>query len=110
MIIYSKILFKNYVGITLFPFIVLRSSVKKTNKLKKKIIVNHERIHLAQQREMFVLPFYMVYLANYLINLVRYRNHDKAYRNIVFEREAYANERNLKYLKNRKRFAWIRRA
>ncbi len=109
MVIYSKIFLKNYIGITLFPFIILCSSVKKTNKLKKKIIVNHERIHLAQQKEMLVLPFYVVYLLSYFINLVKYRNHNKAYRNIVFEKEAYSNEKNLNYLETRKFFAWIRR-
>ena len=31
-----------------------------------------------------------------------------AYRNISFEREAYANEEYIDYLENRKRFAWIK--
>lgn len=50
---------------------------------------------------MLVIPFYVIYLINYLINLVIYRQHDKAYREIIFEREAYANEHNKNYLSQR---------
>lgn len=50
---------------------------------------------------MLVIPFYVIYLINYLINLVIYRQHDKAYREIIFEREAYANEQNGDYLSQR---------
>jgi len=30
----------------------------------------------------------------------------KGYRNISFEKEAYANEKDLNYLKNRRAYAW----
>ena len=32
----------------------------------------------------------------------------KAYRSISFEQEAYDNQNNLNYLKNRKRFNWVK--
>ena len=38
---------------------------------------------------------------DFVIKYLRYRNWDKAYRNIIFEREAYANQSNLDYLKVR---------
>ena len=63
-----------------------------------KYVINHERIHTAQQRELLFIPFYIVYFIEWLIRLVQYRNWQKAYYNISFEREAYAHGHNLDYL------------
>ena len=41
------------------------------------------------------------YGIEFLIRLIQYKNRHKAYRNISFEREAYANEKDLDYLKSR---------
>lgn len=90
---------KGYVGITLFPFIFVRK-----DKVSK-VLVNHERIHIRQQAELLLVGFYVVYLVHWLWNLAKYKDANKAYRNIVFEREAYENEGDLDYLKNRKIFA-----
>lgn len=87
----------------LYPFILLKDRAQKHDK----ILLNHERIHLRQQIELLIFPFYLLYLLHYLINLVRYRNHHRAYFNIVFEKEAYQCDQNLNYLKNRKFFSWI---
>ncbi|MDY3481526.1 hypothetical protein PG585_10930, partial [Riemerella anatipestifer] len=51
---------------------------------------------------LLILPFFVWYGLNYLWNLFRYKNHRQAYRNIIFEREAYENQNDLEYLKNRK--------
>ena len=40
-------------GITLYPFIILRKKHKKN-----KIILNHESIHIEQQKELLVIGFY----------------------------------------------------
>lgn len=91
-------------GMALFPFILV-----KYESLKKDIvIINHERIHLRQQIELLILPFYILYLLNYLINLLRFQNHDLAYRNIIFEKEAYTYETDLTYLKKGNWFGWLR--
>lgn len=71
-----------------------------------KFVVNHERIHDAQQRELLYVPFYLVYIIEWLIRLLQYRNSHDAYMNISFEREAYANGRNLGYLPARRPYAW----
>ncbi len=71
-------------------------------------VINHERIHTRQQRELLFLPFYLLYLLEYFLRLVMLRNHDKAYRAISFEREAYANEADREYLRRRPLFAWTR--
>ncbi len=73
-----------------------------------KYVINHERIHTAQQRELLFVPFYILYLIEWFIRLLHYRNGHKAYRNISFEREAYANGHNLNYLNSRKPFSWTR--
>lgn len=91
-------------GIALFPFIILNS---KLSLERQETLINHEKIHLRQQLELLVLPFYILYLANYIINLLVYKNHQKAYRNIIFEKEAFENEKRNDYLKSRKIWAFI---
>lgn len=103
MLIKSKYLVPTgYKGITLFPFIFYRGSLNDT-------FVNHEKIHFRQQIELLVLPFFIIYILHYLINFIRYADHMKAYKNIIFEKEAYGNERNLDYLKTRKWFQCFRK-
>lgn len=82
-------------GMALFPFIL----VKQPNP--GPTLLNHERIHLRQQAELGILPFYVWYVVEYLIRRWQYRDHYTAYRNISFEREAFANDQNLTYLKTR---------
>ena len=73
-----------------------------------KYVVNHERIHTAQQRELLFVPFYIVYLIEWCVKLVQYGSWNKAYYNISFEREAYTHGHNLDYLKSRRRYAWLK--
>jgi hypothetical protein len=84
-------------GITLFPFVVLSEQKDKANL----VLLNHEKIHLKQQLELLVLPFFLCYITEFLVGYLKYRNWQKAYLNISFEREAYANEKDLNYLKKR---------
>ena len=82
----------------LFPFILLRDKRMKTNHR----LINHEKIHLRQQLELLILPFYMWYVIEYGILLIKLRDKKQAYYGISFEREAYANETDLSYLKTRR--------
>ena len=50
---------------------------------------------------MLVLPFFIIYVTEFLIGYLKYKNWQKAYKNISFEREAYTNEKDLYYLKQR---------
>ena len=97
LIVAKYLIPKGYRGLTVFPFVFVKYSVDKGNK----IFVNHEKIHLRQQLELLILPFFIWYLLEYCLRLAQYKNANLAYRNISFEREAYANESNLEYLKNR---------
>ena len=87
-------------GMALFPFILVR------HPNPGPVLLNHERIHLRQQVEMGVLFFYVWYVAEYGIRWLQYRNSYAAYCNISFEREAFANDTNLNYLKNRRWWAF----
>jgi len=71
-------------------------------------IRNHELIHWEQQREMLCLFFYPWYLLEYLIRLIRFLDHQKAYRSIGFEQEAKKYEKDLNYLNRRRYFHWTR--
>jgi hypothetical protein len=65
------------------------------------VFINHERIHLRQQLELLILPFFIWYFLEFFIRWMQYKNRNLAYRNISFEREAYVNELNPDYLKKR---------
>ena len=87
-------------AITIYPFIIFRDEPDERT-------VNHERIHIAQQRELFVLPFYVLYVGQWLINKFKYKDTGpEAYYNISFEQEAYLNSSNEIYLLNRPKLAW----
>ncbi len=92
-------------GIALFPFILINS---KLSSERQRTLVNHERIHIRQQIELLVIPFYVWYLINYLVNRFKYNSHDKAYRNIIFEKEAFEQESNFDYLGNRKLWQFLK--
>lgn len=68
--------------------------------------INHEMIHTFQMKEMGYVLFYLFYLVEWLIKLVKLGDSNKAYRAISFEREAYGNEKNLTYTTTREKFAW----
>jgi hypothetical protein len=99
MIFISKHLVPNgYLGMTVYPFVVLKTKAL----LVDVVLMNHERIHLKQQLELLIIPFFIWYSLEFIIRLMIYKNWRKAYRNVSFEREAYCNESNLDFLKERK--------
>lgn len=103
-LIISKFLVpKGFSGITVYPFIFAREKYLRTNKT----FVNHEKIHLRQQIELLIILFFIWYALEYFVRLIQYKDRKKAYRNISFEREAYANELNPHYLANRKFFSFF---
>lgn len=97
LIVAKYLIPKGYRGLAVFPFVFVKYSLDKENP----VFVNHERIHLRQQLELLIIPFFVLYFLEFLVRLIQYRNRDLAYRNISFEREAYANEKNFDYLKHR---------
>ena len=86
-------------AITLWPFIISREEMSED-------VLNHESIHIAQQKELLVLFFYLLYGWDYLVGLIKYKDKEKAYYRIRFEQEAYENMYNQNYLTERKLYSW----
>lgn len=103
LIVNKYLIPKGFSGLTIFPFILVKNQKDKDNLL----VLNHEKIHLRQQIELLILLFFCWYLIEFCIRLVQYKNWDLAYRNISFEREAYANEYNAVYLQKRPVFKFL---
>ena len=95
----------------IFPFIFVRKEL--AHKFTE-ISENHETIHFKQQIELLIVGFYLWYIIEYFLRLCKFWVKGKqantviAYRNISFEREAYSNQNNLSYLKNRKPYSWLK--
>ncbi len=104
LIVTKYLIPRGYRGLALFPFVFVKERKDKRNS----VFVNHERIHLRQQLELLVFPFLVWYFVEFLLRLIQFKNKDLAYRNISFEREAYANEKDHGYLKKRKFWAFLK--
>ena len=109
--------FPGYKAINLFGVLFVKNNAKIDD-----VTLNHEAIHSRQFVELMVLfavatvfirwwlpvfapfAFYAWYIVEWLIRLPK----GNAYRNISFEREAYANEYDSEYLKKRGFFAFLK--
>ena len=113
-------------ALTVWPFIFVRLEEKRRYN---DVDDRHESIHGEQQKEMLAaggiiaacmlllgcgwwsliaLPlFFWWYLIEWVVKTAYYRNATTAYKNIGFEREAFAHQREICYLDARRRFAWI---
>jgi hypothetical protein len=104
VLVFKYLIPKGFRGFTFFPFVFLSDEKDKSDDL----LLNHERIHIRQQLELLVIPFFLWYIVEFLIRLIQFRDRRKAYYNISFEREAYAKEKDLNYLKKRPFFGYIK--
>ena len=104
IVVFKYLFYKSYVGLSLWPFIILKDIDLK----KDHVLINHERIHLKQQLELLILPFYLFYLVEWIIKSAIYLDFYEGYQNISFEREAYSNEKDLDYLGRRPIFGFLR--
>ncbi|WP_409417282.1 hypothetical protein [Flavobacterium sp. PS2] len=104
LIIAKYLIPKGYRGMAVFPFVLVKYPSDKNNQ----VFVNHEKIHLRQQLELLILPFFIWYVIEYVVRLFQYKNASLAYLNISFEREAYKNEANMNYLKSRPFFRFAK--
>lgn len=102
-VVYNRFIpFKGFMALTIWPFVFVRKAYASQFGAVDK---NHESIHGEQQKEMLIVLFFLLYLTEYLVRIFIYRNLHEAYRNVSFEREAYLNAENFKYIENRKHFA-----
>jgi hypothetical protein len=70
-------------------------------------IIHHEKIHARQQLEMAWIFFFLWYAIEFIVRFLKLRDPMKAYKHISHEKEAFVNEDNHDYLKNRRPYAWI---
>ena len=92
-------IFINIYAITLYPFIICKDEMDE-------VTLNHEKIHLAQQKELWILGFYLLYIYYWLRSRVAGMNSEAAYFLNPFEIEAHEHEAERFYLITRRRFAW----
>lgn len=102
-IIYNKILpvGRRYHAINLFGILFAKGPCDK-------YVINHEKIHTAQMKELGYVFFYLIYVIEWMIKCVIYRDSFKAYHALTFEKEAYSHQNNLNYLAARRHFAEFR--
>jgi len=101
-IVYNRIIpfGKRFLAINLFGIIFTKGPIDR-------ITLNHEKIHTAQIKELWYLPFYVLYVTEWIVKIIIYRNFMKAYHAISFEREAYTHQTDFEYLNKRPRFAFF---
>lgn len=103
--------FKGYVAITLFNTIFIREEFKSDHV--NKITYNHESIHQVQAYDFGIgfcgyIIFYLLYLLEWILKLPTALFGYKPYRSISFEQECFKYQTDFNYLKNRKRFNWVK--
>lgn len=92
---------RRFHAITLFPFVFYNGQPLNGRE------VRHETVHLWQQAALLLVGFYVLYFVFWLIGLLRYRNSDRAYREIPFERSAYILESKSDVSPARQSYHWI---
>lgn len=124
-VIYNKFIpFKGFYAITIIKWIFVREEYKCFNRssIYNKMI-NHESIHEQQildfTPEIFPkwlrytigsIYFYLLYGLEWLFKLIPCLITKKsAYRSLCAEQEAYENERNFNYIKNRSKLSWLKK-
>ncbi len=90
MIIYNSKIPKwlGYKGMAIYPFIFISYSCIDCPAR----VIKHEKIHIKQQLKWLIIPFFIVYGLDYIVGRIKGLNHDEAYRDIRFEKEAYGND------------------
>jgi len=100
---------KRTLGFTFYPFIFIRRSwAEKVPKSTLDETINHERIHIRQQIELLIIPFYLWYIIEFLVRIISSKTVYDAYMKISFEREAYNNDSDPEYLQKRKFWGFLK--
>lgn len=90
---------KGYKACLCFKWLIVRGDAKIGT-----LTMNHEKIHVAQMKEMGYIFFYIWYGVEWFI---RFFLRGRAYKKLSFEREAYINQGEPKYIEQRKPYAWL---
>ena len=104
IVVLPHLIAKSFSAVTVYPFVFVKNVRLKNDY----VLMNHESIHLQQQKELLWLVFFIWYVLEFLIRWTYYRDAYTAYKNISFEREAYHFENDLDYLQQRCFFSFIK--
>lgn len=105
-VVYNRIIpFKGFKSINLFGLLFVRKECVMFD-----VDYNHEAIHTVQMKEMLYVLFYLAYIVEWFYHFVKLRDSKEAYYRISFEREAYAHQSDMKYLKTRKLYNQYRKS
>lgn len=103
----SRLVPNGYSAIMLFGHVFFPDNEELVRMYLKtkagEITINHERIHVLQAESFKTkyFGFYILYTWYWFIGLFKYGTTKyESYKNIPFEREAYANETNMNYTKS----------
>lgn len=124
-VIYNKFIpFKGFYAITIIKWIFVREEYKYLDRLSVyNKMINHESIHEQQILDFTpkIFPswlrytigsicFYLLYGLEWLFKLIPCLITKKsAYRSLCAEQEAYENEKNFDYIKNRSKLSWLKK-
>ena len=104
-VIYNNLIpVKGFVAINLFGVVFAR---KEYRKYVDSTTLNHEAIHTAQMKDLWYIGFYICYFLEWIYRLIFHPY--SAYHGLSFEQEAYLNQKDMSYLRNRKPFAMWRK-
>lgn len=96
--------FKGFSAVNVFGIIFVRSEAYPLSATD----LHHEQIHTRQMQELAFVPFYMLYLVEWIFRSIRHRSFIQGYYNISFEREAYGNQNNIHYLQHRPHWGFLK--
>lgn len=101
--------FKGFKYFNFFGIMVTR--IKNVLEKFTDMAARHEGTHTIQMLEVGILPYYPLYVLEFLIKLVIYRNWNTAYKAVSFEREARMAQYEVDYYESRKvfQYKWIKR-
>lgn len=95
---------KGFNGFAIYPFVFMKFKESKNDL----VLINHEKIHLRQQLELLIFPFFIWYSIEFVIRFFQYGDLKIAYKNISFEKEAYENEKNLNFINEKCFFSFLK--
>lgn len=97
---------KAFVAMTIWPLVIVRNDKKAKFT---KTVERHEMTHAAQQKEMMIIFFYLLYAVEWIVKLPLCRfDSDRAYRSVSLEQEAYAHQYETVYNTTRLHFAFAK--
>ena len=95
---------RRYRAVNVFGFVFCRKGA-----ILNSVERNHLRIHTCQMKELLYVFYYLIYALDYIC--MWFGSGFSTYlakRSVVFEMEAYFNEKDMNYLSKRKRYSWIK--